>query len=164
MAAIAEKETSKAARVEKDKEDLKQSMLEAHQEKDGKEKETAKEADEKEPVIATEAAAEGDRGAKGQEEKENPNQEFQKKEEERKQALQSEAAKVTKNKEEEEKKKRGMADKPQSSLNLYSSPRHPPTKRSSFSPASASSAVTQGERQKLKICRPPSINKIGSRP
>ena len=52
-----------------------------------------------------------------------------------------------------------MADKPQGLMNLHSSPRNPPTKRSSFSPASASSAVTLGECQKLKIFGPPSTNK-----
>ena len=65
MAAIAEKETAKATQLEKEKEDLTQFKLEAHQGKDGKEKETAKEADAKAPVIATEAVAKGARGAKG---------------------------------------------------------------------------------------------------
>ena len=52
-----------------------------------------------------------------------------------------------------------MADKSQRSLNLHSSPRHPPTKRSSFLPASASSADTQEECQKLKLLGPLNINK-----
>ena len=65
MAAFAEKKTANAARVEKDKEDLKQSMLETHQGKDDKKKKTTKGAEEKKPVIATEAAAKGDQGAKG---------------------------------------------------------------------------------------------------
>ena len=52
-----------------------------------------------------------------------------------------------------------MTDKPLSLFNLHSSPHHPPTKCSFFSPTSASSAVTQGECQKLKIFGPPNINK-----
>ena len=130
-------------------------MLEAHQGKDGKEKGTNKEAEEKELVIAKEAAAEVDQGAKEQKEKGNPNQEFQRKEKEQKQVLQSEVAQVMKNKEEEEKKKSGMADKSQRLSNLYSSSRHPPTKRSSSSPALVSSADTQDECQKLKLLGPP---------
>ena len=65
MAAIAKEDTAKVARLEKEQEELAKSKLEAHQGKDGKEKETAKKADAKAPLIATEAAAEGDRGAKG---------------------------------------------------------------------------------------------------
>ena len=98
--------------------------------------------------VTKEAAAEVDQGAKGQEEKENPNQEFKRKEEERKQVFQSEAAQVTKNKEEEEKKS-GMADK--RSLKVYSSPRHSSVERSSSSPASVSSADTQEQGQKSKL-------------
>ena len=59
MAAIAKEEKDKAVQLEKEKEDLAQSKLEAHQGKDGKEKETTKKADAKTPLIATEAAAEG---------------------------------------------------------------------------------------------------------
>ena len=72
--------------------------------------------------------------------------------------MQSEAAQVTKNKEEEEKKS-GMADKIQRSSKSYSSPRHPPVKRSSSSPALVSLADTQEEGQKLKLVGPPKISK-----
>ena len=87
MAAIAKKETAKAALLEKKKEEVAQSKLETHQGKDGKEKEIAKEEYAKAPVITTEAVAKVARRAKGQEEKGNSDQELQKKEEEQKQAL-----------------------------------------------------------------------------
>ena len=78
MAAITKEETAKAARLDKEKEELAQSKLEVHQGNDSKEKETAKEeeAKAKAPVIAKEAAAETAWGEKGQEEDVNSDQEL----------------------------------------------------------------------------------------
>ena len=109
-------------------------------------------------VAKATAAAKVDQEAKEQEEKGNPNQELKRKEEERKQTVQSTAEQDKKNKEEEE-QKNGMADKTEQSSNLYLSPRHPPVKRSSYSPSLVSSVDTQEEGRNSNLVGPPKISK-----
>ena len=72
--------------------------------------------------------------------------------------MQSAAAQDKKNKEEKE-QKNGMADKTEQSSNLHSSPRHPPVKRSSYSPSSVSSVDTQEEGHNSNLVGPPKISK-----